>query len=136
MILCLDDNLETGNKEAKLVYDVVAQIKLTLEQGKSARTIDLDSNQLDLIKDLNLLTLKPVLYVCNVDDASVVNGNHHTKSFIDAVADENAQVMFVSAEIESDMIDMEEEDKMMFLEDMGLKESGVNRIIKSRPRFF
>ena len=122
---------ETGNKEAKLVYDVVAQIKLTLEQGKSARTIDLDSNQLDLIKDLNLLTLKPVLYVCNVDDASVVNGNHHTKSFIDAVADENAQVMFVSAEIESDMIDMEEEDKMMFLEDMGLKESGVNRIIKS-----
>ena len=122
---------ETGNKEAKVVYDVVSLIKSTLEQGKSVRTIDLDSNQLDLIKDLNLLTLKPVLYVCNVDDASVVNGNKHTKSFIESVKDENAQIMFVSAEIESDMIDMEEEDKMMFLEDMGLKESGVNRIIKS-----
>ena len=122
---------ETGNKEAKTVYEVVSQIKSTLEQGKSARSIDLDSNQLKLIKDLNLLTLKPVLYVCNVDDASVVNGNKHTETFIESVKNENAQIMFVSAEIESDMIDMEEEDKMMFLEDMGLQESGVNRIIKS-----
>lgn len=71
------------------------------------------------------------MYVCNVDDASVVNGNKHTKIFIESVKNENAQIMFVSAEIESDMIDMEEEDKMMFLEDMGLQESGVNRIIKS-----
>ena len=122
---------ETGNKEAKTVYEVVSQIKSTLEQGKSARSIDLDSNQLKLIKDLNLLTLKPVLYVCNVDDASVVNGNKHTETFIKSVKNENEQIMFVSAEIESDMIDMEEEDKMMFLEDMGLQESGVNRIIKS-----
>ena len=122
---------ETGNKEAKSVYEVVSQIKSTLEQGKSARSIDLDSNQLEVIKDLNLLTLKPVLYVCNVDDASVVNGNKHTDRFIESVKNENAQIMFVSAEIESDMIDMEEEDKMMFLEDMGLQESGVNRIIKS-----
>ena len=122
---------ETGNKEAKTVYEVVSQIKSTLEQGKSARSIDLDSNQLKLIKDLNLLTLKPVLYVCNVDDASVVNGNKHTETFIKSVKNENAQIVFVSAEIESDMIDMEEEDKMMFLEDMGLQESGVNRIIKS-----
>ncbi len=122
---------ETGNKEAKTVYEVVSQIKSTLEQGKSARSIDLDQNQLKLIKNLNLLTLKPVLYVCNVDDASVVNGNKHTETFIKSVKNENAQIMFVSAEIESDMIDMEEEDKMMFLEDMGLQESGVNRIIKS-----
>jgi GTP-binding protein YchF len=122
---------ETGNKEAKSVYELVSQIKSTLEQGKSARSIDLDSNQLEVIKDLNLLTLKPVLYVCNVDDASVVNGNKHTDRFIESVKNENAQIMFVSAEIESDMIDMEEEDKMMFLEDMGLQESGVNRIIKS-----
>ena len=122
---------ETGNKEAKSVYELVSQIKSTLEQGKSARSIDLDSNQLEVIKDLNLLTLKPVLYVCNVDDASVVNGNKHTDRFIESVKNENAQIMFVSAEIESDMIDIEEEDKMMFLEDMGLQESGVNRIIKS-----
>jgi ribosome-binding ATPase len=120
---------DSGNKESKAIYDIAIQIKVCLEQGKSARTLDLDPKHWELVKDLNLLTAKPVLYVCNVDEASVVNGNHHTQAFIESVKDENAQVMFVSAEIESEMIDMEEDDKIMFLEDMGLKESGVNRII-------
>lgn len=122
---------DSGNKEAKAVYDVAAKIKETLEQGKSARTLLMEDTKWDLVKDLNLLTAKPVLYVCNVDDASVVSGNHHTKAFEAAVADEHAQVMYVSAEIESEMIEMEEEDRMLFLEDMGLSESGVNRIIKA-----
>ncbi|MFY0643604.1 MAG: redox-regulated ATPase YchF [Bacteroidia bacterium] len=120
---------EIGDKEAKAVYEIVIKIKAQLEQGKSARTTVLDPKQWDLVKDLNLLTAKPVLYVCNVDEASVVEGNHHTKSFMDSVAEEQAQVMFVSAQIESEMIDMAGEDKEMFLEDMGLKESGVDRII-------
>ncbi|MEN8732061.1 MAG: redox-regulated ATPase YchF [Bacteroidia bacterium] len=121
----------SGNKEAKAVFEVASSIKETLEQGKSARTLDLDEKHWELVKDLNLLTVKPVLYVCNVDDASVVNGNHHTKAFEAAVAEEGAQVMYVSAEIESEMIDMEEDDKKLFLDDMGLTESGVNRIIKA-----
>ncbi|MBT6234529.1 MAG: redox-regulated ATPase YchF [Bacteroidetes bacterium] len=121
----------SGNKEAKAVFEVASTIKETLEQGKSARTLDLDEKHWELVKDLNLLTVKPVLYVCNVDDASVVNGNHHTKAFEAAVAEEGAQVMYVSAEIESEMIDMEEDDKKLFLDDMGLTESGVNRIIKA-----
>ncbi len=125
---------DSGNKEAKAIYDVAAKIKETLEQGKSARTLLMEDTKWDLVKDLNLLTAKPVLYVCNVDDASVVSGNHHTKAFEAAVADEQAQVMYVSAEIESEMIEMEEEDRMLFLEDMGLSESGVNRIIKAAYR--
>ncbi len=122
---------EVGNKEAKAIFDVCNVLKATLEQGKSARACDLDENQWGLINDLNLLTAKPVLYVCNVDDQSVVKGNHHTKAFMESVKEENAQVLFVSAEIVSDLIDMDEEDKMMFLEEMGLEESGVNRIIKA-----
>ena len=122
---------DSGNKEAKAIYDVAAKIKETLEQGKSARTIEMDETKWELVKDLNLLTSKPVLYICNVDDASVVTGNHHTKAFEASVADESAQVMYVSAEIESEMIEMEEEDRMLFLDDMGLTESGVNRIIKA-----
>lgn len=121
----------SGNKEAKAIFDVATAIKGVLEQGKSARTIEMDQTKWDLVKDLNLITAKPVLYVCNVDDASVVNGNNHTKAFIEAVKDENAQVMFVSAEIESDMVEMDEDDKTMFLEDMGLTESGADRIIKA-----
>jgi hypothetical protein len=121
---------DSGNKESKAIYDVANTIREALIQGKSVRTVEMDETKWELVKDLNLITAKPVLYVCNVDDASVVSGNHHTKAFIDSVKDENAQVMFVSAEIESDMIEMEEDDKKMFLEDMGLEESGANRIIK------
>jgi len=122
---------KSGNKEANAILEVANTIKNVLEQGKSVRTIEMEESKWDLVKDLNLITAKPVLYVCNVDDASVVNGNHHTKAFIESVKDENAQVMFVSAEIESDMIEMDEEDKNMFLEDMGLTQSGADRIIKA-----
>jgi GTP-binding protein YchF len=122
---------DSGNKESKAIYDVANTIREALIQGKSVRTVEMDETKWELVKDLNLITAKPVLYVCNVDDASVVNGNHHTAAFIDSVKDENAQVMFVSAEIESDMIDMEAEDRDMFLEDMGLTESGADRIIKA-----
>ncbi len=121
---------DSGNKESKAIYDVANTIREALIQGKSVRTVEMEETKWELVKDLNLITAKPVLYVCNVDDASVVSGNHHTKAFMDSVKDENAQVMFVSAEIESDMIEMEEDDKKMFLEDMGLEESGANRIIK------
>lgn len=122
---------EIGDKDAKAIYDVAVKIKEQLEQGKSARTTQLDPKQWELVKDLNLLTAKPVLYVCNVDEESVVSGNAHTKRFEEAVKDENAQILYVSAQIESEMIDMDEEDKQLFLEEMGLEESGVNRIIKS-----
>jgi GTP-binding protein YchF len=122
---------DSGNKESKAIYDVANIIREALIQGKSARTVEMDETKWELVKDLNLITAKPVLYVCNVDDASVVSGNHHTAAFIDSIKDENAQVMFVSAEIESDMIDMEAEDRDMFLEDMGLTESGADRIIKA-----
>lgn len=125
---------EIGDKEAKLVFDVCNKIKAQLEQGLSARTTDLDENQWAAVRDLNLLTAKPVLYVCNVDEQSVVSGNHHTERFIASVADEHAEVLFVSAAIESELIGMEEEDRMMFLEEMGLTESGVNRIIKAAYR--
>lgn len=122
---------EIGDKEAKLVYDVVVKIKAQLEQGKSARSTALDPKEWDLVRDLNLLTAKPVLYVCNVDEGSVVNGNHHTERFKEAIEGENAGVLFVSAQIESEMIDMDADDREMFLEEMGLAESGVDRIIHS-----
>jgi GTP-binding protein YchF len=122
---------DTGDKEGKQMFDTCAKVKAHLEQGKSVRSCDLDDNQWATIRELNLLTAKPVMYICNVDEASVISGNAHTKEFMDSIADENAEVLLVSAQIESELIDMEEEDKMMFLEEMGLHESGVNRIIKA-----
>jgi GTP-binding protein YchF len=122
---------EIGDKDAKQVYDIAVKIQAQLEQGLSARTTDLEEKQWAVVRDLNLITAKPVLYVCNVDEASVANGNEHTKNLIASVAEEDAQVLLVSAQIESEMIDMEEDDKTLFLEDMGLTESGTNRIIKA-----
>jgi GTP-binding protein YchF len=125
---------EIGEKESKAVFDVANKIKQTLESGKSARYTDLYEEEWELVKDLNLLTAKPVLYVCNVDEKSVVSGNAHTERFAEAIKDENAEIILVSAAIESELVDMDFEDKMMFLDEMGLTESGVNRIIKAAYR--
>jgi GTP-binding protein YchF len=122
---------EVGDKDAKFMFETCQKVKAHLEQGKSVRSCDLDDNQMLALKELNLLTAKPVMYICNVDEASVISGNAHTKAFSDSVKDENAEILLVSAQIESELVGMDEEDKMMFLEEMGLQESGVNRIIKS-----
>jgi hypothetical protein len=123
-----------GDKEALKLQGHLENIRETLEQGKNVRSIDMNDDQIAAIKDLQLLTVKPVLYVCNVDEGSVVDGNDHTKRFAESVADENAEILLISAAIESDLTEMEADDAKDFLEDMGLKESGINRLIKSAYR--
>lgn len=124
----------TGDKDAKKLSEILEQYREHLLQGKSARTLALEPEEREFAKDLHLLTEKPVLYVCNVEEASVVSGNAHTRAFMEAVKEENAEVLFISAAIESELIDMDREDQLMFLEEMGLQESGVSRLIKSAYR--
>lgn len=120
---------KSGDKEAKKKLEILAHIQAEIESGKSARNTIEEKSQWEAVKDLNLLTLKPVLYVCNVDEQSVVSGNKYTERLMEAVADEQAEVLFVSASIESELMDMEREDQQLFLEEMGLQESGVGRLI-------
>ncbi len=122
-----------GDKEAKAAYEVLKVYKEALEQGKSARTIQWESKEDQRIAhDLFLLTTKPVLYVCNVDEASAVTGNSYVEQVREAVKDEQAEVMVVAAKTEEDIAELETyEDRQMFLEEVGLKESGVNRLIKA-----
>lgn len=123
---------EIGQKEAKLEYDTLTILKTTLEQGKSARAADLNDNQLELAKTFHLLTLKPVLYVCNVDEGSVVNGNEYSEKVKAAVAEENAEVILISAAAEADIAGLDTyEERQEFLQDMGLQEAGVNKLIRS-----
>jgi len=83
-------------------------------------------------KNLFLLTSKPVLYVCNVDDASAVKGNHYVDEVREAVKDENAEILVIAAKTEADIAELETyEDRQMFLEELGLEESGVNRLVKT-----
>lgn len=120
-----------ADKEAKRIYDVMTGLKAHLEQGKSARSFETDKDGQATIDEYQLLTSKPTLYVCNVDDKSVISGNAHTKALIEAVKGENAEVLFVSASAEADIAELESyEDRQMFLEEMGLTESGVTRLIQ------
>lgn len=122
-----------GDKNAKIEYEVLCQFKEALLQGKSARTVTFETeDELAAAKNLFLLTTKPVLYVCNVDDTSAANGNKYVDAVREAIKDENAELLIISAQTEADIAELESyEEKQMFLEDMGLTESGCDRLIKA-----
>ncbi|WP_231465274.1 redox-regulated ATPase YchF [Pedobacter sp. Leaf132] len=121
-----------GDKDAKRTYEILIVIKAHLESGKSIRTAPLAQEDFDFIEDLGLLTQKPVMYVCNVDEASVVTGNKYVDLVKANVADENAEVLVISAKIESEIAELESyEERQEFLADLGLDESGVNKLIRA-----
>ena len=121
-----------GDKSAKRLFEILTRYKEALEQGLSARTVEVEKEDRKLTADLNLLTDKPVLYVCNVDEASAVTGNAHTEAVRAAIADEYAEMLIVAASAEADIAELESyEERQMFLQDMGLEESGVSRLIKA-----
>ena len=122
----------SGNKEAKVLVNVLEVYKGVLEQGKNARAVEFDSKEeQQAAHDLFLLTTKPVLYVCNVEEASAKTGNEYSKK-IELVANkEGAETLVIAAKTEEDIASLETyEDKKMFLEELGLEESGVNRLLK------
>ena len=123
----------TGDKAAKRLFDLLSQYKAVLEQGKSARTVVLDNKEDEkLAAELCLLTAKPVLYVCNVDEASAATGNAYSEAVKQAVKDEHAEVLVVAAGIEADIAELETyEERQLFLEELGLEQSGVARLIRA-----
>ena len=122
----------TGDKTAKRLFDILSRYKAALEQGKSARTVELDKEDRKAVHDLHLLTDMPVLYVCNVDEKSAAKGNSHVDAVREAIRDENAELLIVAAATEADIAELETyEERQMFLEEAGLSESGVSRLIRS-----
>ena len=121
-----------GNKDAKVMVTVLEAYKEVLEQGKNARSVTFDSKEEQKVAhDLFLLTTKPVLYVANVDEASAKTGNAYSKKVEEIAQEEGAECMVIAAKTEEDIASLETyEDKLMFLEELGLEESGVNRLIK------
>ena len=122
-----------GDKQAKVEYGLLLRYKDALEQGKSARTVEFENDEeAAASKNMFLLTTKPVLYVCNVDDLSAKEGNQYVDAVRKAIEGEDAELIIISAQTEADIADLETyEEKQMFLEDMGLEESGCNRLIKA-----
>ncbi|MFN0292128.1 redox-regulated ATPase YchF [Pedobacter helvus] len=124
-----------NDKDAKKEFDILSVVKEHLETGKSVRSAALAPEDFTFIEGLGLLTQKPVMYVCNVDEASVVTGNAYVDKVKAAVADENAEVLIISAKIESEIAELEDyEERQIFLQDLGLDESGVAKLIRAAYR--
>lgn len=124
-----------GDKQAKIIYDILLRYREALLQGKSARSVSLGKEEKPFVRDLHLLTDKPILYVCNVDEASAKGGNSYVEAVREAVKDEEAEILVVAAAIESDIAELETyEERQLFLEEIGLSESGVTRLIKAAYR--
>ena len=122
-----------GDKQAKVQYAVLEKYREALLQGKSARTVTFDTkDEQQAAHDLFLLTAKPVMYVCNVDEASAVTGNAYVDAVRSAVKDEGAEVLVLAAQTEAEIAELDTyEERQMFLEELGLHESGVSRLIKA-----
>lgn len=123
---------KAGDKEARKLADLLHRYHDALVQGKPCRSVAfVNDEEAAIAKDLFLLTNKPVMYVCNVDDASAASGNPYVEAVREAVRDENAEILVIAAKTEAEIAEIEDyEDRQMFLEEMGLKESGVVRLIQ------
>ena len=121
-----------GDKTAKLQAAVLQKYKEALEQGRPARSVEFETqDEVRFAHDLFLLTNKPVMYVCNVDDASAVSGNKYVDAVRQAIAGENASLLIVAAKTESEIAELDTyEERQEFLQEMGLGESGVARLIR------
>ncbi len=121
-----------ADKEARKLMDLLERYRAALLQGKSCRTVELiNEDEVAMSKDLFLLTNKPVMYICNVDEASAATGNPYVEAVRESIKDEDAQILVIAAKTESEIAEIEEyEDRQMFLEELGLEQSGVVRLIQ------
>ncbi len=124
--------IKSGDKEALKENELATRIKAALEEGHSVRSLDFTDKEEAIVKSFHLITSKPVMYLCNVDEASVKTGNSYVEAVKDAVKDENAEVLVIGAKIEADIMELDTYDeRQLFLDELGLDEPGVNRLIRS-----
>lgn len=127
--------IKTGDKTAKKTMEVLQFYKEHLESFRSVRTIEIDERDRQHVSDLFLLSAKPVIYICNVDEASAVSGNRYSEMVAKALEGEDTEVLAVAAEVEAQIAELEnEEDRLEYLKDAGLNEPGVNKLIRSAYR--
>ena len=122
-----------GEKAAKRQYEILCRYKEAIEGGKAARTVEIDNkDDAKWVQELCLLTNKPVLYVCNVDEASITSGNAYVEAVRESIKEENAELLVVAAATEADIAELDSyEERQIFLEELGIEESGVSRLIKA-----
>ena len=126
----VDKQAKSGDKEARRLLQVLIRYREHLSQGQPAHSLELEKGDRRMVQDLQLLTDKPVLYVCNVDEQSTAGSNEHVEHVKQAVAGEDAEVVVIAASIEAEIAELDDgAEQQMFLREMGQKESGLNRLI-------
>lgn len=131
-ILRLSKVAKSGDAAAKKDLAVLEIFKEALEAGRNARSVDVSKEELESVRDIHLITIKPVIYVANVEEDAIHTGNEHVTALKEKVKDENAEVIVISASIESQIAELEdEEERTMFLDEYGLAESGLNKLIRA-----
>ncbi|WP_047153309.1 redox-regulated ATPase YchF [Aneurinibacillus tyrosinisolvens] len=131
----LGRKVKSGDKESKAEYDVLLRVKEALENEKPARSLGFSEDELKLVKHFHLLTMKPVLYVTNVSEDGIHQAENGENPYVEKVkgfaAGEGSSVVIISAKVESEIAEMDAEDKAMFLEELGLEESGLDKLIRA-----
>ena len=123
---------QSGDVIAKKNIQIVEKYIAHLGSGNSARTLDINEDEIDFVSDLDLITSKPVLYMCNVDEASIKTGNKYVESVREVVQHEDAEVLLIATAIEAEIAELEDvQEQIMFLEELGLKKPGVHHLIQS-----
>ena len=127
----IERKANSGDKDAKKVYDTYVAVREHLLQGNSVRSLELEESQEEYLAELQLITSKPVMYICNVEETAVKNGNQHVDNVKNAISNEDAEILILGAAIEADIAELEDfEERKMFLDDLGLDEPGVSKLIK------
>ena len=128
----LEKLVKSGDKDAKKGIEVLNVYKTHFENFQNARTAPVSDEDRRFIDDLYLLTAKPVIYVCNVDENSALTGNKYSASFINSIDEKNTEVLIIAGALEADIADLDDEqDRLEFLNDANLTEPGVNKLIQS-----
>ncbi len=123
----------SGNKDSIKENNILMQIRETLQQSKNVRIMDInEKDRIEYVQPLQLITDKPVLYVCNVDEASASQGNNYVEIVKEFANSEKTNFLFLAVNIEADINELESfEERLLFLEDLGLKEAGASKLIRS-----
>ena len=120
-----------GNKDAQIEVDALEKLLAALNEGKAARQVSLNSEEMELVKPLGLLTSKPTIYAANVSEDDLANGNEWVEQVRQIAAKENAQVVIVSAQVESELVELSDEEKLDFLQSLGVEEGGLKSLIRA-----
>ncbi len=123
--------LKSGSKEAKMEIEILRKLKAALDEAKPARSVDLTDDELAMLRDVNLLTLKPTLYVANVSEDEVADfgGNPHVKKVQELAKSEGNEVVVICAKVEAEIAELDDDEAKEFLADLGLDSSGLDRLI-------